>query len=517
ADRSFADDGNVIREITLDESLVHALQTGSLLREIGGRILQSPDSVASAVDPEISRYDPFFGAAAALAEFDDQLSMSSNIQNNDRVFNNLVLGGNAQQLTQDLAELRAGWSRRNRLGGTIQFDLLSGYDANNRSNNLFPSIYEKQATLTLRQPLLRGAGLTFNEIAGPNARPGFNFSNGIRIARINEQISKQEFATRLDQFIEEIEDAYWRLYQAQVEYDAAAKARDLAYQVWQTTRSRMQSGLEGGEADREAAAAARFYQLEQRALRAIGDSRDAGAATDGVLAAEQALRYLIGWSPDDPMQLRSVDQVSQATRTFDVDAMIDCCTSSHPAVQRQQSVLKKRQMELVAAKNFLLPQLDGTVAYRVRGFGDDLWGSRSQPFDSANAELHRFDYQEWEFGLSYSQSPQRRQAAAAVRHARLRLQREHAVMHTLTQELQRRVRNSVHSIQSNAAALRAAKNAAVATENRLQASRAQFDAGRIDLERLLDALQANVDAQSDVARVRVAHAKALSTLQRLCD
>ncbi|MEL7266044.1 MAG: hypothetical protein AAFP69_14690, partial [Planctomycetota bacterium] len=34
ADRSFADDGNVIREITLDESLVHALQTGSLLREI---------------------------------------------------------------------------------------------------------------------------------------------------------------------------------------------------------------------------------------------------------------------------------------------------------------------------------------------------------------------------------------------------------------------------------------------------------------------------------------------------
>ena len=43
-----------------------------------------------------------------------------------------------------------------------------------------------------RALFLQGAGRVFNEIAGPNARPGFVFNNGIVIANINDEISQSE-------------------------------------------------------------------------------------------------------------------------------------------------------------------------------------------------------------------------------------------------------------------------------------------------------------------------------------
>ena len=55
----------------------------------------------------------------------------------------------------------------------------------------------------MRQPLLQGAGKEFNTIAGPNAGPGSNFSNGILIAQLNTRISNADFQIAVRTFVAE--------------------------------------------------------------------------------------------------------------------------------------------------------------------------------------------------------------------------------------------------------------------------------------------------------------------------
>ena len=46
-----------------------------------------------------------------------------------------------------------------------------------------------------------------------------------------------------------------------------------------------------------------------------------------------------------------------------------------PELQERHLKAKKREMELLAARNFPTPRLDAVARYRFRGFGDDLVGA----------------------------------------------------------------------------------------------------------------------------------------------
>ena len=76
------------RPISENEMLHLALSQSPVLRPLGLRILESPESATTVYDRSISASDPFFGPQAALAAFDSTLSASATSQNNDRAFNN---------------------------------------------------------------------------------------------------------------------------------------------------------------------------------------------------------------------------------------------------------------------------------------------------------------------------------------------------------------------------------------------------------------------------------------------
>ena len=73
-------------------------------------------------------------------------------------------------------------------------------------------------------------------------------------------------------------------------------------------------------------------------------------------------------------------------------------------------MIKSRELELVAARNFLLPNLDLNGTYRWRGFGKTLFpdGNNLPTFDSrgvaqydnAYADLTGGQHQEWQLGAS---------------------------------------------------------------------------------------------------------------------
>ena len=62
-------------------------------------------------------------------------------------------------------------------------------------------------------------------------------------------------------------------------------------------------------------------------------------------------------------------------------------------------MVKRRELELIAARNFLLPRVDAVAVYRFRGTGHDLAGHDNQPFGNALQNLVSGDFQEWALGV----------------------------------------------------------------------------------------------------------------------
>ena len=78
--------------------------------------------------------------------------------------------------------------------------------------------------MEIRQPLLQGAGVEYNGIAGPGAIPGFN--QGVLIARVNADIALTAFEAGVRNLVSDVENDYWELYFAYRNLDAWKKGRD---------------------------------------------------------------------------------------------------------------------------------------------------------------------------------------------------------------------------------------------------------------------------------------------------
>ncbi len=491
------------RDLSESDMLRIALSQSPILKSLGIRILDNPQAATTIYDVAIDESDPFFGPQAALAEFDSRLSASFNSQNNDRVFNNATLGGQVQELTQDLVNINAGWQRRTTTGATWEINSLTGYDNNNRAGNRFHSYWETQLELGVRQPLLQGAGKTFNRIAGPNAQPGFNFSNGIVIARMNNQISQADFELALRSYVRDLYSAYWDLVRQYTVYQNVLQSQDLAYKTWQTVLAKGKAELEGGEANKEAQARAKYYNYRREVQIALGGESGRG----GLYTAERQLRQLIGLPAVDGQILRPTDTPVTARYVFDYDHLVNRAVSGRTELRRQCTKIRQQELRLIAAKNFLLPQMDLVGRYRLRGFGDDLTGGGPR-FSSAWDDFTSLDHQEWEFGVEMGVTAGRRQAHAAVRNAKLQLSRERSILNEQQRMVQHEISEAYAEVSSAFYAMDSSRNQVDASRERLEASEALFDADKIQIEFLLDAqeelLRAELQLASDQARYCIA-------------
>ena len=220
------------REMSLEEAIHLAFKNTKAIRSLGAQILSNPDSVQSSLDPAINATDPTFGIDAALAQFDANLSASLIHANNDDVFNNSILGGGATEVVQDLTTADLQINKTNIYGTQYNFRSNIRYDNNDNIASTFPSSYASFWEATARHPLLQGSGLAFNQIAGPNNRPGFRSTTGISIARINNKISQARFEQGVTSFIDEVVTAYWGLYFAYRNLDTTRTARDGSLETW---------------------------------------------------------------------------------------------------------------------------------------------------------------------------------------------------------------------------------------------------------------------------------------------
>ncbi len=491
------------RELALDDAIQVALANSDILRSLGASVVQNPLVARTNYDPAITESNPLGGVEAALSAFDTQATGQLFWQVDDRPANiniNPILQ-QFQKATfqQTAATFNYELSKRTATGAKFTARHNVGYDLPNTPNRLFSSAYAGWFEAEYRQPLLRGAGVDFNRIAGPNSTVGQY--NGVLIARINTDITLADFELGIVTFINDVETAYWELYFAYHNLETIVAGRNSALLTWQQVKELEKVGMRGGNAAEVAQASANYYTFDVNV-------RDALTGTNGLYAAEQRLRYLMGLPPTDGELIKPVSPPMDGEVVFDWDAALSDALTRRVEIRRQKWNIKRRELEMLAARLNRKPTLDFLGRYRYRGLGDALVDNydSNNTFNSLYQNIFQGDYQEWQAGVELGYPVGLRQASAAVANARWNLSRETSLL----KEQELRISHDL----SNASRLVArAYQLMQSNFNRQDADRQQVDALQARYKGGLDNINFLLQAQQQLAVSQSAYFRSLTDYQ----
>ena len=108
---------------------------------------------------------------------------------------------------------------------------------------------------------------------------------------------------------------------------------------------------------------------------------------------ESKLRYMMGITPTDGRMIRPADDPTTAKISFDWSQVQTEAMARSVEIREARWRVKQREMELIAAKNYLLPRVDLDGRYRWLGLGDEfidaatavLAAGRSTTWGAANS------------------------------------------------------------------------------------------------------------------------------------
>ncbi|HZN36418.1 MAG TPA: TolC family protein [Pirellulaceae bacterium] len=520
-------------DMTVEEALQTALARTSVLRDLGGTVIRSPDTTRTILGPSLIATEPRFGMEAALSEFDATLASSVIAEKNDRMINNFVASGGTRFFKQDLINFQSQISKLGVAGTRMTLRGTSTYDFNNASFNRFPSVWDTLVEAELRQPLYQGAGARFNRLAGPNAIPGFY--NGVLIARVNTDMSVAEFEIGIRDVVSNVENAYWDLYFAYRDLDARLQARNVALEAWRRVKVIADTEQQEGALEREAQLREQYFRYEEDVQNALagtlqssttnnnGSSGGSFRGLGGVLVSERRLRLAIGLPITDGRMIRPADEPTAARVTFDWPSSSGDAIARRPELLRQRLAVKRREMEFVAARNFLLPRFDLLGRYRVRGLGKALIGDQVLPVDPADPEglfensslknLALGNFQEWQLGGEVSLPIGFRRGHAAVRNAQLFVAREKAVLEEQERQVIHDLSNALGDVDRTYKIMQTAYNRRLATVDNVNIVRTRIETGQnVTPEQLLESGRRLAEADIQYHKALVEHMLAIKNV-----
>jgi outer membrane protein TolC len=508
-------------DLTLEECVQISLANSKVVRQLRigegmngteapDRLVRSAangDSLPTVYNPAVQETDPAFGVEAALAAFDAQWTGDVTWQRLEQPQNSrtqlVAQEFFPRDLQQDVGTFNTAIVKRSAPGTQFGFRNQTNYLWNNIRTRDVPSDWNTLFQADVTQPLLRGAGVQFNRIAGPSSNLAFGFGNyrGVVIARINNDIALTDFESNVLNQVNDVEQAYRELYFLYRELDARKNGRDSALQTWRKVQAKRLVGAEGGGALDEARTRQQYYQFRAQVERVLWD----------LFALESRLRYLMGLAPTDGRLIRPIDEPTTALVKFDWCEIHTEALARQVNLRTQKWRIKRREMELIAARNFLLPQLDGIARYRWRGLGDDLFGNSDgvvtgspfQPLEGTNAMATLFSgrYTEWDLGLQFSMNLGFRRELAAVRNAQLLLARERALLQDQELEVVHLLSDSVRNLERDYALMQTNFNRRLAALDEVSAAQVIVDVGGVqESGRPVDALDQLLEAQRNLAQ-----------------
>lgn len=403
-----------------------------------------------------------------------------------------VGGGRSRSRTSNMTSA-AGIRRRNTLGGEFSVQQQFGFQTSNSTFFTPGNQGNTRMSLSYTQPVLRGAGRTYNR-------------SQIVIAQIGTDAANQRYMERLQTHLLDVTDAYWSLYRSRALLLQRRKLYESAQIIVEQMKRRTTIDSTSDQLIRaEAAATKRLTDL----IRSETD----------VVDAQDRLRNLVN-SPsletDWRMEFLPQDSPTNSLVAVDLQQSLAVALDYRPDILASLQDIKAASVEKFVAESDLLPQLDVVLESYVSG----LRGS----FDVGNSFKDQFTTGEpsYTIGLNYEMPLGNRAALARDRRASLEIARLQAQFQVVVERVTLEVRTAVRNVETLGREMRAryealekAKDEVIYIENRMRLLPSMNKTASLYLENLLTSQERLASAEAEYLESQISYSLALLKLKQV--
>ena len=311
--------------------------------------------------------------------------------------------------------------------------------------------------------------------------------------------------------VRSIEQQYWSLSQQQVQLWSSETAVSLGEEILK----REQSELEVGRGTRADVAEAQ-QRLEQFRL-------DFVTRTSDVITTERQLRNILGLPPADNRRIVPVTAPTEARMEPDWDASLAQMVAFQPDIVQQQLQVRVAELQLLLARNQLLPVLNFNALYQFNGLGDNLdsaeanmTGAALRAIDPLQAAQQRAagvnsqprdftNFQQWQVGFTFAMPLGMRAPLANNKQAQLSLLRQRAFLQQIVHQTTHSLARFFVEVDANYKQFKTASRLRAAAAERLEAQKAFYEEGRITIDRYLDSVAQFADAVAREAQFKTTY------------
>lgn len=431
-------------EITLEQSRAMTLENNLELKVQ----LISPSIAVESVSIQEAQFEAAFFSNVSYAKFDTPTSTT-------------LTGSSVDNANADL-----GVRVPMRTGGTLTFDFA---DARTKTNNIFSTLnpaYESDASVSLSQPLLRGAGKRTNTYA-------------IRIAEYDKQITDARTKLEVIRIIADIDRVYWRLYAARKELEVRKQQYDLA----EALLEQAQRLVEAGE------------QPQVEIIRAeAGVAQQLGAiitAENNVRDRERELKRMInkpGLSMQSPTILIPATEPGPVHYKFDKQKIIEIAFENRMELLELEFQIAQDVSSIDYMHNQALPLVTMDYTYNINGLGP----TQDQSWDL----LREKRFEDHRFGLQLLVPLGNEAAKSGLRQAFYQ-RRQRIASHDSRKELiELEVLNAIDQLEANWQSILASRQSTILDGRLFEAEKRQFSLGLRTSTDVLLAQTSFADSQS---------------------
>ncbi|MGZ0170009.1 MAG: TolC family protein [Planctomycetales bacterium] len=506
-----------IRDMSLEDCIRTALLNSTVIRSKssflsgGNSILANPNNTPSIYDPSIQSTGVLFGSRgveSALASFDTSFTAQMTWGRNESVQNNPV-GNNlpgGSIFVGETGNFSSTLSKNFAYGGSFELGHEVNY-LNGNSPSLFSSSYSGNVSARYRHPLLAGSGTEFTRIAGPiSASFGglTGVTQGVSIARINQDISLTDFESNLTNLVKDVEDSYWELYLQYRIYDTNVSARNSALRTWRDSKRKLEiGGVRGFSVEDEAQARDQYFNTKATTQQNLSL----------LYKNEAAHRRLIGLAVNDGAIIRPSDEPLTARIDPDWASSVADALTNRVELRRHKWNIKSLELQRLAATSLVRPRLDFVAGYSVNGFGDDLIDHNdSRKFNSFYDTVTDNEQTGWSTGFVLEMPIGLRSAKAQVQNIELRMAKARDVLAAQELEIAHEVGNAFQELAENYMTAQTYFNRREAAKDRAELFEKKFRVGTQTLDLLLRAQSSLADAEVAYFRSLVAYSQAIANL-----
>ncbi len=417
--------------------------------------------------------------------------------------NDLLAG--ASQLSSLTQPWTANYTQLLSTGTQIQ----GGFGGQRLSNNSTLQTFNPSVSTNLNfqftQPLLRGRG-------------GYITKLPISIARSRLRQSEYQIQDTVLRLIAAAETLYWNAIEARESLRVQEKALELADAALKRTQRELELGatsqLEIFQPQAQYATAeisvtqARFRlaQVEDQLRRQISADLDADIRKLPVVLTEAVT---------PPTETADLDKDSLITRAMDM----------RPDLRSARQALDIDDLNVVVAKNALLPNLALTGGYTTAGRGGIFYprnsfnqtgpvtpipGGLGDAFD----QMFGFNFPTYNFALTLNLPLRDRRAAADLADSTVARKRDLLAVRTTEQQIRLEVLNAINQVENSRASVKLAQIARDLAQKRVDAEQKRYELGTTTIFFVLAAQTDLTQAESSLVTQSVSYRRNLLILQQ---